>query len=225
MNQTKKPLEAEKSLLKSCITAASKREEFLTSNSGGWLFSATLQYLHKNLQDTGLLKKWKGPVPKNGILEHENPKDFSRFWSVATFIFLVPDFDPEEEAQKRAEGYVDDRSYFGDGWLWAGTTILYLTGLIHRYRLLDPTLYLDKLQRLYPEDLNKIVKKKKKKKGKATGDETKEAYKPYVRQLLLGWQQMERDQDLIMSILKAHFVPDPEPITRFTPKWEKSDDK
>ena len=59
MNQTKKPLEAEKSLLKSCITAAMKREQFLTSNSGGWLFSATLQYLHKNLSDTGLLKKWK----------------------------------------------------------------------------------------------------------------------------------------------------------------------
>merc|ERR1711899_504558 len=76
--------------------------------------------------------------------------------------------------KKRREGYVDDRSYFGDGWLWAGTTILYLTGLIHRYRLLDPTLYLDKLQRLYPENLNKIQKKKKKKKGRATGDETKE---------------------------------------------------
>merc|ERR1712110_669551 len=156
-----KPLEAEKSLLKSCITAATKREQFLTSNSGGWLFSATLQYLHKNLSDTGLLKKWKGPVPKNGILEHENPKDFSRFWSVATFIFLVPDFDPEEEEKKRSEGYVDDRSYFGDGWLWAGTTILYLTGLIHRYRLLDPTLYLDKLQRLYPADLVRMTKKKR----------------------------------------------------------------
>jgi len=219
MTQTKKPLNSEKNLLKSCIISAIKRQEFLTSNSGGWLFSATLQYLHKNLQETGLLKKWKGPIPKNGILEHENPKDFSRFWSVATFIFLVPDFDPEEEEKKRREGYVDDRSYFGDGWLWAGTTILYLTGLIHRYRLLDPTLYLDKLQRLYPADLQKISKKKKKKNKNV--DETKEGYKPYVKQLLNGWQQMERDQDLIMSILKAHFIPDPEPITRFTPKWVK----
>lgn len=219
MNQTKKELGAEKSLLKSCIISAMKREQFLTSNSGGWLLSATLHYLHKNLSDTGLLAKWKGPVPKNGILEHENPKDFSRFWSVATFIFLVPDFDPEEEEQKRSEGYVDDRSYFGDGWLLSGTTILYLTGLIHRYRLLDPTLYLDKLQRLYPEDLDKVKKKKSRKKIK-TGDETKEAYKPFVKQLLKGWQQMERDQDLIMAILKAHFVPDPEPITRFTPKWQ-----
>eukprot|EP00483_Globobulimina_turgida_P004008 UN04016 len=146
----------EKSLLSSCIVSANKQVQFLTSNSGGWLFSATLQYLHKNLKETGLLKKWKGPPPKNGILEHENPKDFSRFWSVATFIFLVPDFDPSEEEKKRNEGYVDDRSYFGDGWLWAGTTILYLTQLIHRYRLLDPTLYLDKLQRLYPTDLTKI---------------------------------------------------------------------
>merc|ERR1712087_704745 len=48
MNQTKKPLAHEKSLLKSCIISAMKREQFLTSNSGGWLFSATLHYLHKN---------------------------------------------------------------------------------------------------------------------------------------------------------------------------------
>jgi len=219
MNQTKKPLNSEKALLKSCIISAMKRESFLTGNSGGWLFSATLDYLYKNLEETGLLKKWKGPAPKNGILEHENPKDFSRFWSVAQFIFLVPDFDPEEEEKKRSEGYVDDRSYFGDGWLWAGTTILYLTGLIHRYRLLDPTLYLDKLQRLYPADLVKLSKKQKKKKKNV--DATKENYKPYVRQLLNGWQAMEKDQDLIMAILKAHFVPDKEAITRFTPKWEK----
>eukprot|EP00485_Elphidium_margaritaceum_P018770 CAMPEP_0202730760 /NCGR_PEP_ID=MMETSP1385-20130828/186801_1 /ASSEMBLY_ACC=CAM_ASM_000861 /TAXON_ID=933848 /ORGANISM="Elphidium margaritaceum" /LENGTH=1334 /DNA_ID=CAMNT_0049397039 /DNA_START=27 /DNA_END=4031 /DNA_ORIENTATION=+ len=218
MAQTNKAWTQEKTLLKSCIVAAMKRERFLTNNSGGWLFSATLEYLYKNLAETGILKKWKGPKPENGILEHENPKDFSRFWSVATFIFLVPDGDPEEEAKKRSEGWVDDRSFFGDGWLWAGTTILYLTGLIHRYRLLDPTLYLDKLQRLYPEDLEpkKVKKRNKKQKG---GDDPKEAYKPYVKQLLQGWQQMERDQDLIMSILKAHFVPEQEPITRFTPKW------
>merc|ERR1712154_342534 len=147
--------------------------------------------------ETGLLKKWKGNIPKNGILEHENPKDFSRFWSVSTFIFLVPDFDPSEEEKKRKnDGYISDRSYFGDGWLWAGTTILYLTNLMHRYRLLDPTLYLDKLQRLYPTDLTKISKKAKKKK-------TKKGYKPFVKGLLNGWQQMERDQDLIISILKA----------------------
>merc|ERR1712244_131515 len=165
LNQTKKPLNSEKSLLKSCIISAMKRESFLTGNSGGWLFSATLDYLYKNLEETGLLKKWKGPAPKNGILEHENPKEFSRFWSVATFIFLVPDFDPSEEEKKRKnDGHISDRSYFGDGWLWAGTTILYLTNLMHRYRLLDPTLYLDKLQRLYPTDLTKISKKAKKKK-------------------------------------------------------------
>ena len=173
--------------------------------------------------ETKLLAKWKGPEPKNGILEHENPKDFARFWSVATFIFLVPDFSPEEMEAKRKEGYVDDRSYFGDGWLWAGTTILYLTSLIHRYRLLDPTLYLDKLQRLYPTDLSSVVVK--------TGlfgrnknqnvDQKTEQYKPFVRALLNGWQEMEKDQDLILSILRSHFTPLAEPVTRFTPQWQK----
>merc|ERR1712013_487759 len=70
------------------------------------------------------------------------------------------------------------------------------------------------------ESFLKKDKSPKKNKNK-NHDETKEAYKPYVKQLLNGWQQMERDQDLIMSILKAHFVPDPEPITRFTPKWAR----
>jgi len=87
-------LEKEQQLLQSCINIALKREAFLTTNSGGWLFSAALEYLYKNLEETGLLEKWKGPPPKNGVLEHDNPKDFARFWSVATFIFLVPDFAP-----------------------------------------------------------------------------------------------------------------------------------
>eukprot|EP01083_Nonionella_stella_P244306 850449_1 len=135
----------------SCVCNAMKREECLTTNSGGWLTSATLQYLHQNLLETGLLKTWKGPPPKNGILEHENPKDFSRFWSVAMFIFLMPDAADDELNCNRAQ--------FGDGWLLAGTTILYLTNLIDRYKLLDPTMYLDKLQRLYPVDLDSVPSK------------------------------------------------------------------
>jgi len=208
-------------LLTSCIANASKREQYLLTNSGGWLFSATLEYLYKNLEETGLLEKWKGSKPKNGILEHENPKDFARFWSVATFIFLVPDFTPEEEEKKRKEGYINDRTYFGDGWLWAGTTILYLTGLQHRYRLLDPTIYLDKLQRLYPVDLNKIEQKTGLFAKKVQIDEKTEAYKPFVNGLLLGWQEMEKNVDLINAILSAHFTPLSEPITRFTPRLEE----
>ena len=27
----------------------------------------------------------------NGLLDHNNPKDFARFWSAVLFLFLVPD--------------------------------------------------------------------------------------------------------------------------------------
>lgn len=212
-------LAKEQTLFESCIRNSIQREQFLRRNSGGWLFSATLDYLYKLLEETKLLQEWKGPEPRNGILDHDNPKDFARFWSVATWIFLCPDFDPEEEEKQREEGYISDRAYFGDGWLWAGTTILYLTGLRHRYRLLDPTIYLDKLQRLYPADLSVAKKKKKKKKG-APVDKT-EVYKPFVRTLLDGWQEMERNVDLMQAILRAHYEPLKEPISKFTPQWEE----
>ena len=216
-NKHQKDLSKEEGLIESCIQNAMRRETFLTTNSGGWLFSAALEYLYKNLEETGLLKKWKGPTPSNGILEHENPKDFARFWSVATFIFLVPDFSPEEEEKKRAEGYVADRAYFGDGWLWAGTTILFLTGLQHRYRLLDPTIYIDKLQRLYPADLNKIEQRRGifGRNKNADINEKTEAYKPFVKGLLQGWHEMEKDVDLINAVLAAHFTPLAEAITRY----------
>eukprot|EP01084_Bolivina_argentea_P227167 383688_1 len=180
-----------KSLFRSCIKISIQRQKYLNNNSGRWLFSATLQYLHQNLIATGVYKKWQGPTPNNGILEHENPKDFSRFWSVSAFVFLVPDYTPkEEEIKRRTEGYISDRAYFGDGWLWCGTTILYLTNLFHRYKVLDPTLYLDKLQILYPADLDYRTNRRNR-----YGSSTIMAYKPFVKGLLNNWQEIEFDQE------------------------------
>jgi hypothetical protein len=212
-------LAKEQVLFHSCIATALRRGYYL-KQQGGWLFTACLDYLYKLLDETNLLNEWKGPEPKNGILDHDDPKDFSRFWSVATWIFLCPDFSPEEEAQRREEGYVSDRAYFGDGWLWAGITILYLTGLTHRYRLLDPTIYLDKLQRLYPADLTPLTKKQIKK-LKDRFDPTTEGYKTFVSGLLTGWKEMEKNIELITSILKSHYHTLQEPISKFTPKWRE----
>jgi len=208
-------LKKEMECIHACIENAMRRERYLQTNSAGWLFSATLDYLYQKLETTGLLKEWKGPDPKNGIIEHENPKDFARFWSVATFIFLVPDEVKEDEDPS---AYVSDQAFFGDGWLWAGTTILFLTGLTSRYRLFDPTIYIDKLQRLYPVSLERIKKKKKK---KDAIDEKTEGYKAYVKGLLEGWQEMEHNVDLIQSILRAHYQPLNSPISKFTPRWEE----
>ncbi|ETO15078.1 component of SCAR regulatory complex [Reticulomyxa filosa] len=211
----------EQQLFESCIRNAMFRHAYLREN-GGWLFGATLDYLHKLLEETKLLEEWKGPEPNNGILDHENPKDFARFWSVATWIFLCPDFSPEEEEKQKQQGYVPDRAYFGDGWLWAGTTILFLTGLRHRYRLLDPTIYLDKLQRLYPADLNPAPKAKGPFwKTKEVADPVMEGYKPFVRGLLAGWQEMEKNIDLITAVLESHFKTLQHPIDRFSPQWQE----
>src|SRR5690606_27068553 len=78
-NKSNLKLDKELKLFESCIKNSIKRDEFLKVNSGGWLFSATLDYLYKLLEETELLKEWKGlQKPKNGILDHENPKDFAR---------------------------------------------------------------------------------------------------------------------------------------------------
>jgi len=86
---------------------------------------------------------------------------------------------------------------------------------------LDPTIYIDKLQRLYPVDLTKIeVKSGLFGRNKQQVDEKTEAYKPFVKGLLQGWQEMERNVDLINSVLRAHFTPISEPNTSITPRWE-----
>ncbi|ETO36092.1 cytoplasmic FMR1-interacting protein 2 [Reticulomyxa filosa] len=211
----------EQQLFESSIRTVMFRHAYLREN-GGWLFSATLDYLYKLLEETKLLEEWKGPEPNNGILDHENPKDFARFWSVATWIFLCPDYSPEEEEKQKEQGYVSDRAYFGDGWLWAGTTILYLTGLTHRYRLLDPTIYLDKLQRLYPADLNPAPKAKGPFwKTKEVTDTVMEGYKSFVKGLLQGWQDMEKNIDIITAVLDSHFKTIQQPIDKFSPQWQE----
>ncbi|ETO14401.1 component of SCAR regulatory complex [Reticulomyxa filosa] len=98
----------EQQLFETSIRTAMFRHAYLREN-GGWLFSATLDYLYKLLEETKLLEEWKGPEPNNGILDHENPKDFARFWSVATWIFLCPDYSPEEEEKQKEQGYISDR--------------------------------------------------------------------------------------------------------------------
>jgi len=69
-------------------------------------------------------------------------------------------------------------------------------------------------------DLNKIEQKSGLFAKRVQIDEKTEVYKPFVSGLLAGWQEMEKNVDLINAILSSHFTPLSEPITRFTPKWE-----
>merc|ERR1719285_1501890 len=158
-------------------------------NTGGWLFSSLLENLFAELKKANLLEKWRGKEPEGKVLEAENPKDFARFWSVALFCFLVPDIDPDM-VQGKNMNIMSDQAYFGDGWTWAGLTILHLLGLRSRFRLFDFTNYLNKLQAVAQEDLSSVVQKKKKKNKQAVTDPLLKE-RPFVRKLLKNWGEWD----------------------------------
>eukprot|EP01084_Bolivina_argentea_P282008 482634_1 len=165
--------------LNSCMYSAMKREQIASMNNDASIFNAMLQYLYDNLVITGLMKKW-----------HGESNDFCLFWSVVIFVFLLPDLDFHM-------GNADDRSYFGDGILWTGTTILYLTELIHKYRSYDIIAYLNKLTiylNIRQVDLNDI--------------EWRLHPNVMLPDMLSRWKALENEQFYILKILKrsSHYI-------------------
>jgi len=195
--------------LMSINSNAVRRQKFLMHNTGGWLFSSLLDRLYTEMEKIDLLEKWRGKEPVGKVLEAENPKDFARFWSIALFCFLVPDTDPDKD-----DMVVSDQAYFGDGWTWAGLTILHLLGLRSRFRLFDFTNYLYKLQTVAQEDLSTVVLKKKKK-NKSVKEDPILKERPYVRELLKRWEDWDRLSTCIEATLKSHFVPPPLPTYKY----------
>jgi len=193
--------------------AVQRQKKFLTHYTGGWLFSSLLDRLYTELETTGLLKQWRGKEPVGKVLEAENPKDFARFWSVALFCFLVPDIDPDMAAGRNMD-IMSDQAYFGDGWTWAGLTIIHLLGLRSRFRLFDFTNYLYKLQTVAQEDLSTVVQKKKRKNKGARPDPTLKE-RPFVRGLLKAWEDWDRLGSCIEATLKSHFIPPPLPFYKY----------
>jgi len=186
-----------------------RQKKFSRHNTGGWLFCSLLDRLYTQLEKDGLLKEWRGKEPEGKVLEAENPKDFARFWSVVLFFFLVPDNDPDMVVGKNMN-IMSDQAYFGDGWTWAGLTIIHLLGLRSRFRLFDFTHYLYKLQAVSQEDLSTVVQKKRRKNKIAVDPILKD--RPFVRELLKNWEEWDRLGTCIDATLKSHFTPPPLPI-------------
>jgi len=209
-------------LIMSIISNSFQRQKFLTHNTGGWLFSGLLESLYAELEKANLLEEWRGKEPKGKVLEAENPKDFARFWSVALFCFLVPD-DAAIVAGKNMN-IMSDQAYFGDGWSWAGLTILHLLGLRSRFRLFDFTNYLYRLQAVAQEDLSTTIQKKKKKNRPVVEDPTLKD-RPFVRQLLKNWVDWDRLSTCIEATLRTHFVPPPLPTYRYVVAYGESEKK
>jgi len=202
---------------------ACHREKFLTHNTGGWLFSGLLDRLYTELENTGLLQEWRGKEPEGKVLESENPKDFARFWSIALFCFLVPDTNPDLMVG-RNNPIMSDQAYFGDGWTWAGLTIIHLLGLRSRFRLFDFTNYLHKIQTVAQEDLSTVVQKKKKKNKSAQDDPTLKD-RPFVRELLKRWEDWDRLSTCIEATLKSHFDPPPLPTYKYVVEYDEPEEK
>jgi len=202
---------------------ACHREKFLMHNTGGWLFSGLLDRLYAELESTGLLEEWRGKEPEGKVLEAENPKDFARFWSIALFCFLVPDTNPDMVVGRNMN-IMSDQAYFGDGWTWAGLTIIHLLGLRSRFRLFDFTNYLYKIQAVAQEDLSTVVPKKKKKNKSAQLDPTLKD-RPYVRELLKRWEDWDRLSTCIEATLKSHFDPPPLPTYKYVVAYDESEEK
>jgi len=119
---------------------------------------------------------------------------------------------------------MSDQAYFGDGWTWAGLTIIHLLGLRSRFRLFDFTNYLYKIQTVAQEDLSTVVPKKKKKNKSAQLDPTLKD-RPYVRELLKRWEDWDRLSTCIEATLKSHFDPPPLPTFKYVVAYDESEEK
>lgn len=156
--------------------------------------------------------------PENGVIDVSNPKDFARFWSVCRYLFMTCDSAEAVDPTQAGELFLSEMTFFGDGWAWAGHTILYLCSLEPNYRLFDFTNHISRIMSLYPEDLTPDPKKAKKKKGyvlKGEVIDVKERDKPFVQYLLEHAKIMEVKSEHIMSTLKAHYTPPQIPFRRF----------
>jgi len=205
--------------LQSIVRDAAERAQFFEPTTEGWLLTVVMESLYGTLESSGYLQTWRGPaippVP-NGLIDHKDPKDFSRFWTATLFLFLVPD-EGTDPTQKHL--ILSDREFYGDGWSWGGAVILYLLGIRSRWSLLDFTNYLRRIQATYPIDLNPVKKSRK------AAPDPSEMDKPFVKVLLEQWDKMDSLMGEVFSILESHY-PEPKlPIRQISARYEWSKPK
>jgi hypothetical protein len=171
------------------------------------LFSAALQRLSSSLDDSGVRAEWTDHPPPQSIIEVEHPKDFCRLWSALQFLFCQ-----HTQEQVNGEMYTD-RSLFGDGFSWAGCTLLYLVGLRERFQYLDFVYYILKMQEIVPETFEIDPKLKKKNKGLTA----EQQLYPFVEALLDAGKDLQDLNNGIFSILESYLPPPKKVLFKFHP--------
>jgi hypothetical protein len=185
------------------------------------IFTATLARL-KNTIEKQLSKSWSGVAnPANGVLEIEAPKDLVRLWSCLQFIYCSPPLELTAQQVKEGKQKIIDIENWGDGFFWAGATLLHLMGFRPRFELLDFSYHIQKLYEMKPIDLSYDPKAKVKKGAPQISDQDK-VYIPAVRYFLdnVNWVK-DRFAD-IFSCLESYLKVDPARPLRLKPSGELS---
>lgn len=134
------------------------------------LLTVCLDRLYASIQKSKALGEWLGKPATNGVLDLETPRDLCRLWSAMQFIFLTP--TPEQiEGTK-----LSDKQTFGDGFSWAGVTLLHICGFRSRFEALDFVYYILRMQMIAPTNL--FVDVKKTKKSKLTPEQEVRSLRP-----------------------------------------------
>eukprot|EP00475_Leptophrys_vorax_P029552 TRINITY_DN4350_c0_g1_i1.p1 TRINITY_DN4350_c0_g1~~TRINITY_DN4350_c0_g1_i1.p1 ORF type:complete len:1230 (+),score=372.45 TRINITY_DN4350_c0_g1_i1:848-4537(+) len=171
------------------------------------LFTAALQRLAASLEESGVKSEWTDHPPPGSIIEVEHPKDFCRLWSALQFLFCQ-----HTQEQVNGEMYTD-RSLFGDGFAWAGCTLLYLTGMRERFQYLDFVYYILKMQEIVPETFEIDPKLKKKNKGLTA----EQQLYPFVQALLDAGKDMQDLNNVVFSVLESYIPPPKKVLFKFHP--------
>ncbi|KAJ5078315.1 cytoplasmic fmr1-interacting protein-related [Anaeramoeba ignava] len=96
------------------------------------LFKAALLHVNKMLDP--VRSKWLGDS-KPGLFNVDRSNEFYRLWSSLQFMFcLAPEKDPNAQTQ---EQLFSKQEIFGDGFAWAGSTIIHFLGQREVFDALD----------------------------------------------------------------------------------------
>jgi len=116
-------------ILKDLVTAAWKADKFYRPLESMSVFKSNLQVINDMLH--GVRAEWANSTAEAGsVIPVETTSEFYRLWSALVFTFCQPPSAAVNEGASNLEIY-------GDGFVWAGCTIIHLLGQELRYNLLD----------------------------------------------------------------------------------------
>ncbi|GAM27817.1 hypothetical protein SAMD00019534_109930 [Acytostelium subglobosum LB1] len=90
------------------------------------LFKSVLQSISQILNTVRV--EWSGTTPENGVINVDSSTEFYRLWSALQFVTCWPLTNENDKSYQEL---------FGDGYIWAGCTIIHFLGQQYRFELFD----------------------------------------------------------------------------------------